>query len=41
MAKSKTQPPVDPYSPEVIELMVEYRSGLAQPDQRQSGTWQP
>ena len=27
MAKSKTQPPVDPYSPEVIELMVEYRRG--------------
>lgn len=27
MAKAKAQPPVDPYSPEVIELMVEYRRG--------------
>ena len=27
MAKSKTQPPLDPYSPEVIELMIEYRTG--------------
>ena len=26
MAKPKTQPPVDPYSPEVIELMIEVRT---------------
>ena len=27
MAKAKAKPPVDPYSPEVIELMVEFRRG--------------
>jgi hypothetical protein len=29
MAKPKTQPPVDPYSPEVIELMIEVRQAGA------------
>ena len=27
MAKPKTQPPLDPYSPEVIELMIEFKTG--------------
>lgn len=27
MAKAKPKPPVDPYSPEVIELMIEYKTG--------------
>jgi hypothetical protein len=36
MAKSKTQPPLDPYSPEVIELMIEYRR-VAQRGQRHPG----
>jgi hypothetical protein len=27
MAKAKTQPPLDPYSPEVIELMIEFKTG--------------